>query len=116
MYDEFFNDVKYDESNIKNKTEINEILKTYIDKYYSASDDKDTWFNKIKDLSKELGYSPNVKDYKENPEKYKGSVADVSTVIRIALTSSTMTPDLYEIMNLLGSDRIKSRINMYINK
>ena len=55
-----------------------------------------------------------MKDYKENPDSYKGSVADVSTVIRVALTTSSMTPDLYEIMCLFGSERIKSRINKVI--
>ena len=55
-----------------------------------------------------------MKDYKENPDNYKGSVADVSTVIRVALTSSSMTPDLYEIMKLFGKDRVKARINKLI--
>lgn len=53
-----------------------------------------------------------MKEYKENPEKFKGSVADVSTVIRVALTTKSMTPDLYEIMKLLGKDRIINRINI----
>ena len=52
-----------------------------------------------------------MKEYKENPDKYKGSVADISTVLRVALTSKSMTPDLYEIMRLLGKDRIVERIN-----
>ena len=116
MYDELFKDVIYDEGAITNKEEINKILSTYINKYYQEDDDKDTWFNKIRELSEELGYCSNMKEYKENPDKYKGSVADVSTVIRVALTSSTMTPDLYEIMKLLGKDRIKSRINKVIEK
>ena len=50
-----------------------------------------------------------MKDYKENPDNYKGSVADVSTVLRVALTSKSMTPDLYEIMRLLGKDKIEKR-------
>ena len=83
-------------------------------KYYEENDDKDTWFNKIKELTEELGYCSNMKEYKENPDNYKGSVADISTVIRVALTSSSMTPDLYEIMKLLGKDRIISRINKLI--
>ena len=55
-----------------------------------------------------------MKDYKENPDKYNGNIADVSTVIRVALTSSSMTPDLYELMKLLGTIRIKKRINKFI--
>ena len=116
MYDELFNDFEYDFDKINDKEEIKNILNTYIDKYYSSSDDKDTWFNKIKELSDELGYCSNMKEYKLNPDNYKGNVADVSTVIRVALTSSRMTPDLYEIMKLLGEDRIRNRINKYIEK
>ena len=68
----------------------------------------------VKELSDSLGYCSNMKEYKENPDNYKGSVADVSTVIRVVLTSSSMTPDLYELMKLLGITRIKARINKYI--
>ena len=115
MYDELFTPSTYDFQKIKDHEEISKILTTYLDKYYQESDDKETWFNKIKELTDELGYCSNMKEYKENPDKYKGSVADVSTVIRVALTSSSMTPDLYEIMKLLGSNRIKSRIDKVIN-
>ena len=112
MYDELFNNIEYDFQKITDKEEINNILKLYLDKYYDEADDKESWFNKIRDLSSELGYAADMKDYKENPDNYKGSVADVSTVIRVALTSSSMTPDLYEIMKLLGKDRIVERINL----
>ena len=116
MYDELFNDVKYEYQKITDKEEINKILKIYLDKYYDESDDKDTWFNKIKELTDELGYASNMKDYKENPDNYPGSVADISTVIRVSLTSSYMTPDLYEIMKLLGKNRITKRINNILEK
>jgi len=114
MYDEFFNEVNYDFQKIISKEEIKNILELYINKYYNELDDKDTWFNKIKELCDELGYASNMKDYKENPDNYKGNIADVSTVIRVALTSSSMTPDLYELMKLLGTTRIKERINKAI--
>ena len=52
-----------------------------------------------------------MKEYKENPDAYKGNVADVSTVIRVALTTSSMTPDLYELLRLIGKTRIKERFN-----
>ena len=116
MYDELFTDVNYDWQTITDKVEIKKILELYINKYYNELDDKDTWFNNIKSLCDELGYASNMKDYKETPDNYKGSVADVSTVIRVSLTSSSMTPDLYEIMRLFGSDRIKNRINKVIGK
>ena len=92
--------------------EIKNILNIYFDKYYVPNDDKDTWFNKVKELCDELGYASNIKDYKKEPEKYKGNVADISTVIRVAVTSKSNTPDLYEIMKLLGKKRILDRIKM----
>lgn len=115
MYDEYFNnDVTYNFGKITDKEEVKTILKTYIEKYYDAADDKDTWFHKIKDLTEELGYCADMKAYRENPDMYKGSVADVSTVIRVAATTSYMTPDLYEILKLLGKDRIISRFYRFM--
>ncbi|MGN0572735.1 MAG: glutamate--tRNA ligase [Acutalibacteraceae bacterium] len=77
---------------------------------FSLDDDKDGWFAKIKEMCEPLGFTPNVKEYKKNPDGFKGHVGDVSTVIRIALTSRRNTPDLYSIMKLLGADEIKSRL------
>lgn len=115
MYDEYFNnDVTYNFGKITDKEEVKAILKTYIEKYYDAADDKDTWFHKIKNLTEELGYCADMKAYRENPDMYKGSVADVSTVIRVAATTSSMTPDLYEILKLLGKDRIVSRFYRFM--
>ena len=110
MYNELFKDFDYEWQSITDKNEIKTILNDYINNYYDINDDKDTWFNKIKDLSEKHGYCPNVKEYKENPDNYKGSVVDISTIIRVALTSKYMTPDLYEIMKLLGLENIKNRI------
>ena len=113
MYDELWNkeNKKYDFQNINDKEEIQNILKVYIEEYYDENDDKDTWFNKLKELSDKLGYASEVKEYKNNPEKYKGHVGDISMVLRVALTTKSMTPDLYEIMKLLGKDRIKDRFS-----
>ena len=116
MYDELFDKYKetygYDYQSITDIDEIKSIINTYIDKYYDENDDKETWFNKVKELSDELGYASNMKEYKENPDAFKGSVADVSTVIRVSLTTRSQTPDLYEILRLIGKDRIKERFNI----
>ena len=109
MYDELYSPSTYEWGTVTNKEEINKILNTYINKYYDITD-KEVWFKNIKLLTDELGYCSNMKEYKENPNNYKGSVADISTVLRVALTSKSMTPDLYEIMRLLGKDRIIERI------
>ena len=112
MYDELFINLEYDFQKVKDKEEIKNVLNTYVSKYYNEFDDKDTWFNKMKMLCDELGYASDMKEYKNNPDAYKGSVADVSMVIRVVLTTKSMTPDLYEIMKLLGKERIQDRINM----
>ncbi len=94
---------------ITDKEEIKKITKTYMDKYFSVEDDKETWFAKIKSLCDALGYASNMKEYKQNPEAYKGNVTDISTVLRVALTKKAQTPDLYEIMQILGKDKMIER-------
>ena len=111
MYDELFYSKKqdYPYQVINNKEEIDKILTLYTEKYYSDEDDKQTWFDKIKELSGELGYAKEVKEFKANPGKYTAHVGDVSTVLRVSLTSRTNTPDMYEIMKILGKKRIVER-------
>ncbi len=85
------------------------ILKTY-QSVLCIDDDKDTWFCKIKDMCAGLGYTPNVKEFKKTPEKFKGHVGDISAVIRIALTSRRNTPDLHSIIRLLGVKKVHQRM------
>ena len=110
MYDELFTDVNYNFDSKYSKEDINEVLTKYFNEYYNENDDKDTWFNKMKELTDNLGFCSNMKEYKENPTKYKGSVADISNIIRVAITSLTQTPDLYIILKLLGTKRLKERL------
>ncbi len=112
MYDELFNNFEYEWVNITNIDEIKLIVNTYFKEYYDINDDKETWFNKVKELCDRLGYASDMKRYKEDPSKYKGNVADVSTVIRVFVTSKKETPDLYEILRILGTERINNRINL----
>lgn len=114
MYDEIFdkNTDNYEFQKITDKNEISKILNEYITNYYNESDDKEIWFNKIKDLAESLGYAREVKEYKANPEGFKGHVGDISTVLRVGLTKRSNTPDLYEIMKILGKDRIQKRYEM----
>ncbi len=114
MFDELFEDTKYD-FGVNSIEEVKKIINLYYEKYYDDKDDKDSWFNKIKELSDELGYASDMKAYKENPNNFKGSVADISNIIRVALTTKTTTPDLYEIMHLLGKERILKRFKKIIN-
>ena len=114
MYDEKFlnKEQEYPYQVINEREDINKILELYLEKYYNENDDKQEWFDKIKELSGELGYAKEVKEFKTNPEAYKAHVGDVSTVIRVALTGRTNTPDMYEIMKVLGKDSIEKRLKM----
>ena len=111
MYDDKFDkNGEFEYQKITDKDEIEQIVNIYFEKYYNENDDKQTWFNKIKDLAEEMGYAREVKEYKANPEAYKGHVGDISTVLRVKLTGRHNTPDLYEIMQVIGKERLLKRI------
>ena len=114
MYDELFekDNSEYQYQVINDKDDIRRILDLYVSKYYNFEDDKQTWFDKIKELAGEMGYAKEVKEFKANPGVYKAHVGDVSTVLRVALTKRTNTPDMYEIMQVLGKDVIESRFEI----
>ena len=116
MYDDKFysKEQEYQYQVIADKEDIEKILNLYIEKYYNDNDDKQTWFDKIKELAGEMGYAKEVKEFKANPGMYKAHVGDVSTVLRIALTARANTPDMYEIMQVLGKDRIQKRFETAI--
>lgn len=110
LYDEVFFEKEHEDEwqNVTDKETIKAILTEYLN-VYDANDDKDTWFNKMKDVSEKFGFAREVKEYKKNPENFKGHVGDVSTVVRVALTGRRNTPDLYEILKNLGKERIEKR-------
>ena len=87
----------------------NEILSRYA-QIYSDSDDQETWFSKVIELSENLGFAPKTKLYKKNPELYKGHVGDVSMVLRVAITGRRNSPDLFEIMRILGKQKVIERL------
>lgn len=86
-----------------------EILDRYLVSY-NHSDDNSEWFQKIREITDDMGYAVKPKDYKKNPDMYKGSITDVSNVIRVALTGRTNSPDLWEICHIIGEDAMRRRI------
>ena len=90
-----------------------EILRKYLETY-DHSDDQSQWFDKIRAIGEELGYAAKPKDFKKNPDQYKGHVGHVSTVIRIAVMGRSQSPDIWEIQQILGEDRTRERIGMLI--
>ena len=83
---------------------------------YDRADDQETWFNKIKDVASGNGFSPDVKAYKAEPEKFKGHVGDVSMFLRVAVTGKLNSPDMYAVMNILGEEKVRERISALIKK
>ncbi len=109
MYDETFVPC-YDLTGNADKDLAIKVIEKYID-VVDANDDKDVWFGKMKELCPSVDCTANVKEFKKNPEAYRGHVGDVSTIIRVALTGRTNTPDLCEITKLLGQERVIERLN-----
>ena len=71
------------------------------------------WFNQTKEFAVKHGYAEKPKDYKKNPDSYKGHVGDICEAARVMITGRTKSPDLFSIMKILGKDRIKERIELY---
>lgn len=90
------------------------VIEEYL-KVVNLDDDKDAWFGRMKEVCPLVGCTPNVKEYKAEPENFEGHVGDVSTIIRVALTGRTNTPDLFAITALLGEDTVKARLNSALN-
>ena len=111
MYNEEFDKItEFDFGKVTDKELANKISKLYAEKYFDINDDKQTWFNKMKDLAEEVGFAREVKEWKAEPEKWPGHVGDISSVIRSKLTGRLNTPHLYEIIKVLGKDEVLRRL------
>lgn len=95
------------------KADIRRALELFLESYEEA-DDRNAWFDKIKAIAAELGYAPEMKLYKESPEKYKGNVGDVAMFLRVALTGRLNSPDLYDVLHVLGKERVAGRVREFI--
>ncbi len=111
MFDELFSG-KYDEIQNISKEDILSLITDY-EAMYDENADSSEWFDTLKDLAEKNGFAREVKEYKANPDGYKGHVGDVSNVIRVAVTGRTKSPDLYSIMKTLGKERVMNRISAY---
>jgi glutamyl-tRNA synthetase len=88
---------------------VKSIKSEYIN-IYNENDDKDTWFNNLKILAEKFNFCVDMKEYKINPEKYNGSIADFAGIIRVCITNRKNTPDIYSIMQVLGKEEIIKRL------
>ena len=114
FYDKYFI-IEADYPDNFDKDDIKTALEKFIQSY-DINDDQQTWFDKIKEIAGELGFAAETKSYKQNPQDYKGHVGDISMFIRIAVTGKTNSPDMYEVMRIIGKDKIIERIKAGIDK
>ena len=91
------------------RADIAGILRDYSE-IYDEADDQNVWFDKIKALGEKYGFCPNTKQYKENPDGFKGHVGDVSMILRVAVTGRQNSPDMYEVMHILGKEKVVARL------
>lgn len=112
FYDPYF-EIKDSIDEKFNKNDVKAALTAFCESY-DANDDMNTWFEKIKNVADKLGFASDMKLYKANPENYKGSVADISMFLRVAVSGMLNSPDMYAIMQILGAERTISRINNFI--
>ena len=107
FYDEYLEAPVFDEKFAK------ETVLTALEKFleqFDIADDSGVWFEKVKAITEQMGFTTDMKAYKADPDAFPGTVADVSTFIRQAVTGKTNSPDLYTVMQILGYDRTVARI------
>ena len=112
FYDEYLQSPVFDEKFSK------ETVRTALEKFlavYDYSDDSGVWFDKVKAITEEMGFTTDMKAYKADPTAFPGTVADISTFIRLAITGKTNAPDLHAVMQVLGEEKSRARIQNVID-
>lgn len=107
FYDEYLEAPVFEEK--FEKAVIRSALEKFLERF-DFQDDAAVWFDKVKEITQELGFTTDMKAYKQNPDDFPGTVADVSTFLRLAVTDKTNSPDLYTVMQILGYERTVARI------
>lgn len=118
FYDDIFATVRHEEktkllSGIN--TEDVKAALSYVGVYYDEKCNKDEWLNNMKKYAQDLGYAPDAKTHKANKDIYKGVFADFAKIVRVALTGRTQAPDLYQTMKVMGANRVRNRLEQYLN-
>ncbi|MBO5129752.1 MAG: glutamate--tRNA ligase [Oscillospiraceae bacterium] len=107
FYDEYLNAPVFDEK--FDKAVVVDALNRFLEKF-DIADDSNTWFEKVKTITTDMGFTTDMKAYKADPTAFPGTVADISTMVRVAVTGKTNSPDLYTVMQILGYERTVERI------
>ena len=107
FYDEYLTQPVFDEK--FDKPVVIDALNRFLEKF-DINDDSNTWFEKVKEITTDMGFTTDMKAYKADPTAFPGTVADISTFVRQAVTGKTNSPDLYTVMQILGYERTVERI------
>ncbi|MGL5150649.1 MAG: glutamate--tRNA ligase [Clostridium sp.] len=116
-FDELFNKEVAENVELPKNQELSEakrIVEAY-EKAYNFNTDKDTWFEELKGVGLDIGYCANRKDFKANPDQYKGMISDVAGAVRAAITHRSNTPDLYTIMQIMGEEKVRARFKQFLS-
>ena len=113
FYDEYLEEAVFDEK--FDKAVIADVLTRFLEGF-TITDDAGVWFDKVKQITADIGFTTDMKAYKADPTAFPGTVADVSTFLRLAVTGKTNSPDLYTVMQILGYDRTVQRIRAALEK
>lgn len=113
FYDAYLEEPAFDEK--FDKAIVKDVLNRFLEKF-DIADDSGTWFNKVKEITTDIGFTTDMKAYKADPAAFPGTVADVSTFVRQAVTGKTNSPDLYTVMQILGYERTVARIRAVMEK
>ena len=115
FYNSYYNELVNELVIPENYTQenINEVLNKYVESFDLSLSEED-WFNHMKEVAVECGYATNRKDYKKNPEAYKGQVSDVAAILRLVVTLRLQSPNLYFVMQILGKEEVTRRIKNFI--
>lgn len=118
FFDELFNREEKEAIELPSKMNLEEakrIVETY-SKEYNFNSNKELWFEELKVIGRTLGYTANRKEFKANPENFKGMIADVAATIRTALTHRVNAPDLYTVMKIMGEAKVRGRFNKFLEE
>jgi len=114
MFDELFDKVDNPYKEVKYSYDVS-FIKEYFSDVYNESDTEEDWFNKVKEFASSKGFAINRKEYKENPDKFLGNIADFCSIIRVMLTTSNMSPNMYDLLKIYGKEKLLNRVELFLD-
>ena len=115
MYDELFNKVDTPYKEVSYSYDVS-FIKEYFTNIYDENDTEEEWFNKVKDYASSKGFATNRKEYKENPEKFLGNIADFCSIIRVMLTTTNTSPNMYDLLKIYGKENLLNRVDRFLKE